>query len=132
MLRSSLGASMLLLLATVFSIGCNEPGRLTRYEDARRFTGGGDPQSGKAAIRRYGCHTCHTIPGVQGANAVVGPPLDRMGKRVYIAGAVLNTPENMIRWIRDPHVIEKGTAMPNTGVSEQDAKNIAAYLYTLE
>jgi cytochrome c oxidase assembly factor CtaG/cytochrome c2 len=101
------------------------------YEnEARRLTGG-DPYHGRTAIRTYGCDSCHTIPGVATADALVGPPLNRMASRTIIAGRFENTPENMLRWIRQPHVVEPGTAMPDTGVSEQDGRDIVAYLYTL-
>lgn len=93
---------------------------------------GGEPHRGRSALRAYGCDTCHTIPGVRGADALVGPPLDGIGARVYLAGALVNTPENLIRWIRDPQGIQPGTAMPNLGVPEQEARDIAAYLYTLQ
>ena len=93
---------------------------------------GGDPGRGRAAIKRYGCQACHTIPGVEGADSLVGPPLDRIASRTYVAGVVTNTPGNMVRWIRDPHGVDPLTAMPNLGVSEEDARDIAAYLYTLK
>lgn len=93
---------------------------------------GGVPRRGKVAIRKYGCHTCHTIPGVEGAGGIVGPPLDRIGSRSYLAGRLPNTPENLLRWIRDPQGIEPGTAMPNMRVTERDGRDIAAYLYTLK
>lgn len=92
---------------------------------------GGDPDRGRTLIRQYGCHTCHTIPGVRGADAVVGPPLDRIGVRTYLGGSLANSPENLIRWIRAPQSIRPGTAMPDTGVGERDGRDIAAYLYTL-
>jgi cytochrome c2 len=92
---------------------------------------GGNPARGPALVRQYGCNTCHTISGVRGAHGLVGPPLDGIGSRVYLAGALSNTPENLIRWIRDPRGVEAKTAMPNVGVGEQDARDIAAYLYTL-
>lgn len=83
-------------------------------------------------MRAYGCHSCHTIPGVAGAEAVVGPPLTGWAERVYIGGRVANTPENLVRWIMDPHAIDQATAMPDVGVSEADARDIAAYLFTLD
>jgi cytochrome c len=69
---------------------------------------------------------------VRGANGLVGPPLDRIGARIYLGGALTNTPENLIRWIRDPRGVDPRTAMPSLGVGEQDARDIAAYLYTLQ
>jgi cytochrome c2 len=80
----------------------------------------------------YGCPTCHVIPGVRGATGKVGPPLTGVADRVYLAGRVANEPQNMIDWIRNPQKIDPQTAMPNTGVTERDARDIAAYLYTLK
>ena len=96
-----------------------------------RAVPGGDVQRGQAAMGRYGCGSCHTIPGVNGANARVGPPLNGWAGRTYIAGELANTPDNLIRWLKNPQEVEPGTAMPYLGVSETDARDIAAYLYTL-
>jgi cytochrome c len=91
---------------------------------------GGDPHRGASAIRTYGCGTCHTIPGVRGATGSVGPPLTGIAKRAYIGGVLTNTPENLVRWIQDPPSIDGKTAMPNVGVTYQDAVDIAGYLYS--
>ena len=92
---------------------------------------GGDPARGPAIMRKYGCQTCHTIPGVYGADGLVGPPLGGIASRSYLGGVLPNTPANMMQWIRDPKAVDSLTAMPNTGVSDSDARHIAAYLYTL-
>ena len=68
-------------------------------------TPGGDPERGKAAIHRYGCGACHTIPGIAGHGANVGPPLSELAARVYLAGVLPNTPENLVRWLRDQKLI---------------------------
>ena len=93
---------------------------------------GGVPARGREKIRKYGCATCHTIPGVTGADALVGPPLTRIAIRTYIAGVMTNTPDNMVHWIRDPRGVDPLTAMPNLGVTDADARDIAGYLYTLK
>ena len=92
---------------------------------------GGDAGRGETAIREYGCGACHSVPGVAGANGTVAPPLNSFAERDFIAGARRNTPEELILWIQNPQAIEPGTAMPDVGVSEEDARDIAAYLYTL-
>ena len=69
--------------------------------------------------------------GVTGAVGNVGPPLDGLALRGYIAGRLTNDAGNLITWIRNPQAIEPGNAMPDTGVTEQDGRDIAAYLYTL-
>jgi putative membrane protein len=98
--------------------------------DARLLTGG-DPRRGRQQITNYGCDTCHTIPGITTADADVGPPLTRIARRVYLAGHLENTPENMRRWIEHPHAFDEKTVMPEMGVTERDSRDITAYLYTL-
>jgi cytochrome c len=92
---------------------------------------GGDPARGPQLMCKYGCQACHTVPGVVGANGLVGPPLGGIASRSYIAGVLPNAPDNMLRWIRDPKAVDPLTAMPNTGVTQSDARHIVAYLYTL-
>lgn len=92
---------------------------------------GGNVERGKALILADGCGSCHRIPGIAGADADVGPPLTRVGRRIYIAGMLRNTPDALIAWLRYPQTVVPGNAMPNTGLSDQDARDIAAYLYTL-
>ena len=93
---------------------------------------GGDPSRGKVSISYYGCSSCHTIPGIRGADALAGPPLDRIASRTYIGGVVQNTPDNMMQWVKDPRHIDPKTAMPNLHVKAEQARDIAAYLYTLQ
>jgi cytochrome c1 len=119
------GAVLLLVVAA----GCDNS---ADEHAASVMTGGGDPHRGKAAISAYGCGTCHTVPGVRGADALVGPPLTNMGQRSYIGGVMKNTPVNMIHWIQDPPGVDPMTAMPKLNVSESDARDIASYLYTLK
>jgi cytochrome c len=97
---------------------------------AARLTGG-NPKIGRDKILYYGCESCHTIPGVRGAKGMVGPPLDHIASRTYIAGELPNTPQNMMYWIRKPREVEQHTAMPDMNVSENDSRDIVAYLYTL-
>jgi cytochrome c1 len=91
----------------------------------------GDPDAGKSTISDKGCPSCHTIPGIRGANGLVGPPLTRMGSRMYVAGVRPNTPENLMNWLRDPPGVDPMTAMPNLHLTEQEVRDVAAYLYTL-
>jgi cytochrome c1 len=99
-------------------------------DEAARVTGG-DPRRGVTAMQSYGCGGCHSIPGVPGATGLVGPPLDNIASRVYLGGHLTNSPQNMIRWIRFPQQVDPRNAMPDMGINEPDARDIAAYLYTL-
>jgi cytochrome c len=92
---------------------------------------GGDIDHGNRMMRRYGCNTCHEIPGVAGAMGSTGPSLEGIALRGYLAGRLENNVPNMIQWIRHPHAVDSLTVMPEMGVTEQDARDIAAYLYTL-
>jgi cytochrome c len=89
----------------------------------------GDPARAPALLRRYGCVGCHTVPGLPGADGKVAPPLEELRSRVYIAGKVQNTPDNLIRWIVSPQALVPGSAMPQTGISESEARDVAAFLY---
>jgi putative membrane protein len=124
--RRSRRVLLLLLVVGAGASGCNHP-----YDQVARDITGGEPRRGVQAIRKYGCDTCHTIPGVLTADATIGPPLNQIARRAYLAGRVDNTPENMVQWIRHPHSIDDRTLMPEMGVSMQDGRDIAAYLYTL-
>jgi cytochrome c2 len=92
---------------------------------------GGDPERGRGLLTRYGCAGCHTIPGVARADGIVGPPLAGIADRVYLGGVLTNTPEHLIAWIVDPRAIDDKTAMPVTGIGREEARDVAAYLYTL-
>ena len=100
-----------------------------RKNDPRIHAGGAD--RGRHVLQQYGCIVCHEIPGIVGASVPVGPPLDRMGQRSFIGGVLENTPENMVRWLRTPQQFVPDGAMPNLDVSEQDARDMAAYLESL-
>ena len=90
-----------------------------------------DPAAGRRLIVERGCGTCHRIPGVAGADAHVAAPLDRWAQRSFIAGSLPNSEANLVRWLADPQALEPGTAMPDLGLSPDEARDIAAYLFTL-
>lgn len=99
---------------------------------AYRTISGGVPGRGKQVIMEKRCGACHTIPGIPNAQGLVGPPLFFFSRRTYIAGEVPNTPANLVKWVMSPQSIEPKTAMPTLGLSEQQARDVAAYLYGLQ
>jgi cytochrome c2 len=132
-MRGNLAARRLRLIALAVVCGvvsCLGGCRPSATSEASLITGG-DIERGRSAIGKYGCAACHTIPGIDGATATVGPPLDRIAVRTYLGGHLTNSPGNMIRWIQKPQEVDPKNAMPNMGVTDQDARDIAAYLYTL-
>jgi cytochrome c1 len=114
---------LLILLGFIALGGCGDEGRTVNVA--------GDAENGRLLLRQYGCATCHQIPGVATATGNVGPPLQKIATRVYLAGVIPNTPENMVRWIRAPQKIDPMTAMPDMQVTEEHARDIVAYLYRL-
>jgi cytochrome c1 len=114
---------------------CLDPARVAWMDDDdpgyARMLAEGDAGRGEELMAAYGCGSCHVIPGVAWARGKAGPPLVRWAERHYIAGELLNTPNNLVAWIKNPQEIEPGTAMPNLGVTQEHALDIAAYLYTL-
>lgn len=83
-------------------------------------------------MQRYGCGSCHTVPGVPGANGKVGPSLAGIASQRFIAGQLSNTPDNMVHWIQHPRAVNEKTDMPELGVTSQDAQEISSLLYTLK
>ncbi len=88
------------------------------------------PPDGRSLIQQSGRGSCHRIAGVPGANGNMGPPLARFAQRIYVAGRLTNTRENLVRWIREPRTVDPSTVMPAVGIDEAGARDIAAYLYT--
>jgi cytochrome c len=105
--------------------GCENAG--TR---AARLTGG-DPGRGRELVVKYRCGSCHSIPGIEGARGALGPSLDGIHRRERLAGGLPNTPENLRRWIVSPRSVAPGTTMPTLGLSEEEGRHVAAYLYSM-
>jgi cytochrome c len=121
------GAASAWVLFCVVMAGC-DAGKAKRDVDISAF---GNAEHGRQLIASYGCGACHMIPGVHAARGKVGPPLLFFGERTMIAGELPNTPANLETWIENPRQVEPKTAMPNLGVRPDEARDMAAYLYTL-
>lgn len=121
------GLVVLIALVAIATERAEQRSLIRRHAAA---TVGGDPRRGEAMFIQYGCGSCHSLNDVRNATGMVGPPLDGIARRMIIAGHLANTPTNMERWIRNPQQVSPGTAMPGLGVSEGDARDITAFLYT--
>lgn len=104
------------------------PARYREFAIAETLTGG-KAAAAPPLMRRYGCTGCHTIPGIPGADGKVGPALDQLQQRVYIGGHIRNSSDNLVRWLVEPLALSPASAMPATGLSEAEARDIAAWLY---
>jgi cytochrome c2 len=125
------GLAFALAVAAGAAYGAYEYNRQQRVNSEAAALTGGDPERGAKLIPFYGCGGCHAIPGVRGANGLVGPPLQRFAGRIYIGGVLTNRPDHLVRWIVNPRAVSPRTAMPRTGISEPEARHVAAYLLTL-
>jgi cytochrome c2 len=112
------------LLAATALGGCGN--KAEHAEAATR----GNAERGRALVQKFGCASCHTIPGVHSERGLVGPPLAHLGQRAIIAGSLPNTVENMEQWIMHPHRFNPKSAMPELGVTPEQARDITAYLYS--
>jgi cytochrome c len=92
----------------------------------------GDPDRGRRVLAAHECGVCHEIPGVTGAHGRVGPSLHSFTRHPYVAGKFPNTSEVLVSWIKDAPAMAPLTAMPDLAVDDRDARDMAAYLYTLE
>src|SRR6195256_223301 len=121
-----LGA-MALLVASVAAVGMTWKAQHQSNSVAMAMTGG-DLARAPDIIRRYGCAGCHTIPGIPGGDGQGGGPLSDIKPRVYVGGVLPNSPDNLVRWIASPQAFSPRSAMPATGISEAEARDVAAFL----
>jgi cytochrome c1 len=123
--RSSCRAALLLVVATLAACAPPPP-------RADRLVPDGEPSRGIVALRGHGCGGCHVIPGLPETRGAVGPGLGGLATRAYIAGRMTNAPMNLVRWIKEPRTVDPGTVMPTLGVTDREARDIAAYLYSVD
>lgn len=91
-----------------------------------------NPLQGKVIIGRAACGSCHEIPYVPNAHGMAGPSLDHFARRIFIAGILPNSPDNLAYWLRFPQKVVPGNAMPDSGLNKSEARDAAAYLESLK
>jgi cytochrome c len=121
------GLELMIGLAAA-TLACRGSRSLPRYAEAI----GGDAERGRSLVAARHCGACHAIPRIAGADGVIGPPLAGFARRSFIGGRAPNTPQNLTRWIRNPHDLDPATAMPAVGLDQTQALDVASYLYTLD
>jgi cytochrome c1 len=120
-----------LIAACALALTCAAPLSGCGDDDYRRPYVGGDAATGRKLVAQYQCGACHRIPDVPGAGGETGPDLDKFGRLSYIAGGIPNVPPRLVAWLLDPPALKPGTRMPDMGMTDQEARHIAAFLYTL-
>ena len=122
---------LIMVVALPLALSMGALGGCSRDEERATAVPGGDASRGMKLLAQYQCGACHAIPGVPAARGTAGPSLDNFGLRSYIAGRVPNLPDRLASWIVNPPAMVPQTRMPAMGVSEADARHMAAYLHTL-
>jgi cytochrome c1 len=134
LLRSDLRTGIGLLLSGLVSVmlaGCSDAGPPNVGCEQGRCVSDGDAARGKSIIAAIGCGVCHSIPGVAGANGIVGTPLQEFGRRQLIAGRIPNEASALVQWIKNAPSLSPTTGMPSLPLTQKEASDVAAYLYTL-
>lgn len=90
-----------------------------------------NPDRGRTLIAEKGCIACHSVPQVHSPDSHVGPTLNHVRRQAYLSGVLPNTPANLVRWLMNPPAINPHTVMPNVGLRQDEAEDIAAFLVTL-
>ncbi len=83
---------------------------------------------GVVAIKRVGCGACHEIPGVDWPKGRTAPSLVGFDDVGVIAGSLPNTPANLAAFVRNAPKAKPGSTMPAMPLTEQEARDVAAYL----
>lgn len=122
----SLGRTAVVLAGAVLLSACVDKSQ------GPRALAGADPANGLRLVEAAGCAACHVVPGVRWPRGKVGGSLVGFADRTLISGRTPNQPDALIAFLRDPATAQPGLAMPPTRLSEDDLRDVAAYLYTLD
>ena len=105
--------------------------RWVAQQQAAPAEAAGTAAAGKAVFAGHACVGCHTIKGVSAGT--LGPDLTHFGSRTMLAAGMWpNTAENVAEWVKDPQRLKPGVKMPALGLSDEQAKSVAAYLMSLK
>lgn len=124
--RARLARDCVVLAAGALAASCGA----ARVEP--RTLPGADPGEGRRIIQRVGCGACHDVPGVAWPKGRVGPSLAGFADRALIAGGLPNQPQTLVRFLRNAPELMAQTGMPPMPITEREARDVAAYLYTLD
>jgi cytochrome c oxidase subunit 2 len=92
----------------------------------------GAPVRGAKLFRSRTCINCHAIRGTT-AQAVAGPDLTHIASRTTLGAGVLDhTPENMRRWLQNPHAVKPGVYMPSVQLTTDELSDLVAYMESLK
>jgi L-cysteine S-thiosulfotransferase len=117
--------ALIIVCATLAAAGCADKA------SGPRALAGADPENGLRAMERVGCAACHAIPGIAWPAGSAGASLAGFGKSPLISGRLPNQPDILVRFLRDAPSLDPDIAMPPMPLTDAEARDVAAYLYTL-
>jgi cytochrome c oxidase subunit 2 len=92
----------------------------------------GDAKSGASLFQKLTCQNCHAISGLT-PSISIGPDLTHIASRETLAGGVLiNTQENLAKWLSNPQAVKPESFMPNFELTDDQVRELSAYLETLQ
>lgn len=124
---SSKGYSALgLVLASFMLVACDgPPDRTPTLSEA-------SAEAGLRLVTEKGCVACHTFPDVKWPRGGLGPSLQGFARQGLIAGQLPNQPGVLMQFVRNAPGLLPGTAMPAITMTDQEARDVTAYLLTLQ
>ncbi len=99
------------------------------FHPRKGISEGGDASRGKELVGTIGCKGCHVIGDdtrmrdARGFSYDIAPELTRAGSKL--------DPDWIFEWIKNPRRYRPSTRMPDLRLSDQEARDIVAYLKTL-
>ena len=93
--------------------------------------GDADRARGRQLVVAHGCTACHAFPDVDWPRGGLGPSLEHFGRQGLIAGRLPNQPGVLMRFIRNAPALVPGIAMPAVSMTDQEARDVTAYLLEL-
>jgi cytochrome c1 len=90
-----------------------------------------DLGNGRRLVVDKGCAACHTFPDVAWPRGGLGPDLHNFGSQGLIAGQLPNQPGVLMQFVRNAPAYVPGTAMPAIPMSDQESRDVTAYLLQL-
>lgn len=109
------------------------PDQFAAWVKDQEQPGAEDPQvaEGRKVFETNACMNCHAVAGTA-ATGRYGPDLTHVASRDTIAsGSVVNNPQNLREWIKDPDYFKPGSLMPAMQLDDQQLDAVTAYLDTL-
>jgi cytochrome c oxidase subunit 2 len=101
-------------------------------EQARPAADDPATRAGRDVFLAQSCVNCHRVRGTPAAGNYAPDLTHLMSRQTLAAGMIRNTPDDLRRWVQDPHAVKPGCLMPPFGqLGDRDMDLLVRYLQTL-